>query len=218
MFTGIIEEMGKVKNVIHGIDSAKIRVEAKKVLEDIQLGDSIAVNGTCLTVVEFTTREFVADVMPETLNRTVLAALKSGDFVNLERALTLSSRLGGHIVSGHVDGMGKILAMEQHGNAILIKIEVHETLAKYTIEKGSITIDGISLTVVETANTWFSVSIIPHTASVTTLGIKKSGDSVNIENDVIGKYVERLLGLQKSSATEAKKNKISIDFLKENGF
>lgn len=218
MFTGIIEEMGKVKSVIHGIDSAKIRVEAKKVLEDIQLGDSIAVNGTCLTVVEFTAREFVADVMPETLNRTVLATLKSGDFVNLERALTLSSRLGGHIVSGHVDGMGKILAMEQHGNAILIKIEVNETLAKYTIEKGSVTIDGISLTVVETANTWFSVSIIPHTASVTTLGVKKSGDSVNIENDVIGKYVERLLGLQKSSATEEKKNKISIDFLKENGF
>lgn len=218
MFTGIVEELGSIKTVAHSARSVKLTVKANKILEDINLGDSIAVSGTCLTVVGFTDNEFTADVMPETLKRTALADIRSGDFVNLERALSLNTRLGGHIVSGHVDGVGEIVSMDKDDNAVIIKIKVNESLAKYVIEKGSVTIDGISLTVVKCGNTWFSVSIIPHTASATTLAIKKPGDFVNIENDIIGKYVERLLGFQATNDLNIKKNNLSIDFLKENGF
>lgn len=218
MFTGIVEELGSIKTVARSTRSVKLTVKANKILEDINLGDSIAVSGTCLTVVGFNDNEFTADVMPETLKRTALADIKSGDFVNLERALSLNMRLGGHIVSGHVDGIGEIVSMDKDDNAVIIKIKVDESLAKYVIEKGSVTIDGISLTVVKCANTWFSVSIIPHTASTTTLAIKKPGDFVNIENDIIGKYVERLLGFQTENDLNNKKNNLSIDFLKENGF
>ena len=218
MFTGIVEELGSIKTIVHSSRSVKLTVKANKILEDINLGDSIAVSGACLTVVDFTANEFTADVMPETLNRTALANIKSGDFVNLERALSLNTRLGGHIVSGHVDGMGEIISMNKDDNAIIIKIKVNESIAKYVIEKGSVTIDGISLTVVECSNTWFSVSIIPHTASATTLAIKKPGDFVNIENDIIGKYVERLLFFQTENSLQNKKNNLSIEFLKENGF
>lgn len=218
MFTGIVEELGTIKTVAHSTRSVKLTVKANKILEDINLGDSIAVSGTCLTVVGFTDNEFTADVMPETLKRTALADIRSGDFVNLERALSLNTRLGGHIVSGHVDGIGEIISMDKDDNAVIIKIKVNESLAKYVIEKGSVTIDGISLTVVQCGNTWFSVSIIPHTASATTLAIKKPGDFVNIENDVIGKYVERLLGFQTENDLNKKRNNLSIEFLKENGF
>ncbi|MBP2631108.1 MAG: riboflavin synthase, alpha subunit [Firmicutes bacterium] len=218
MFTGIVEELGSIKTVAHSTRSVKLTVKANKILEDINLGDSIAVSGTCLTVVGFNDNEFTADVMPETLKRTALADIKSGDFVNLERALSLNTRLGGHIVSGHVDGVGEIVSMDKDDNAVIIKIKVNESLAKYVIEKGSVTIDGISLTVVKCGNTWFSVSIIPHTASATTLAIKKPGDFVNIENDIIGKYVERLLGFQATNDLNSKKNNLSMDFLKENGF
>lgn len=218
MFTGIVEELGSIKTVAHSTRSVKLTVKANKVLEDMNLGDSIAVSGTCLTVVGFNDNEFTADVMPETLKRTALADIKSGDFVNLERALSLNTRLGGHIVSGHVDGVGEIVSMDKDDNAVIIKIKVNESLAKYVIEKGSVTIDGISLTVVKCGNTWFSVSIIPHTASATTLAIKKPGHFVNIENDIIGKYVERLLGFQATNDLNRKKNNLSMDFLKENGF
>lgn len=218
MFTGIVEELGSIKTVAHSTRSVKLTVKANKILEDMNLGDSIAVSGACLTVVGFTDNEFTADVMPETLKRTALADIRSGDFVNLERALSLNTRLGGHIVSGHVDGVGEIVSMDKDDNAVIIKIKVNESLAKYVIEKGSVTIDGISLTVVKCGNTWFSVSIIPHTASVTTLAIKKPGDFVNIENDIIGKYVERLLGFQVTNDLNNKKNNLSMDFLKENGF
>ncbi len=215
MFTGLIEELGTVKAIQSGTKSIKLTISAKKVLDDVKLGDSIAVNGTCLTVVSYNENSFTADVMPETVKRTVLVKLTIGDRVNLERTLALGDRFGGHIVSGHIDGTGTILGMANDDNAIIIKIGVESSLSKYIIEKGSVAIDGISLTVVEVSDSWFSVSLIPHTAKMTTLGIKSIGDIVNIENDVIGKYVERLLG---QATTNRKNSAITMNFLRENGF
>lgn len=217
MFTGIIEELGTVKSIAHGTKSVKITIAASKILTDVHIGDSIAVNGTCLTVVSFTNDAFTADVMPETVKRTGLAYLKNGAKVNLERALAVTSRLGGHIVSGHVDGVGEIIALDRDDNALIVKVQVDRQLAKYIVEKGSVTIDGISLTVVASQPDWFSVSLIPHTAAVTTLGYKKIGDYVNIENDIIGKYVERLL-LFAETEPEKNSNNITRDFLTQNGF
>lgn len=218
MFTGIVEELGQVKAMVFGAQSVKITIRASKILADLQIGDSIAVNGTCLTAVSFTKQDFTADVMPETVRMTVLSQLSVGDAVNLERALTLSSRLGGHIVSGHVDGLGEIIAMEKDDNAIVFRIKAAEEIARYIVPKGSVTIDGISLTVVECQATWFSVSMIPHTAEVTTLGRKKKGDLVNIENDIVGKYVERLLRFQESSTVQTAKKTMDIEFLTRHGF
>ena len=215
MFTGLIEELGIVKAIQSGAKSIQLTITAKKVLEDVKIGDSIAVNGTCLTVVRYNQHDFTADVMPETVKRTVLSQLKIGDVVNLERTLALGDRFGGHIVSGHIDGIGTILSMPKDDNAIVVKIKVADHLLRYIIEKGSVAIDGISLTVVEVADSYFSVSLIPHSAQMTTLGKKAVGDIVNIENDIIGKYVERLLNL---SVKEEKKTSISMDFLRENGF
>ncbi|WIW71848.1 riboflavin synthase [Anaerosinus gibii] len=215
MFTGLIEELGIVKAIQSGAKSIQLTITAKKVLEDVKIGDSIAVNGTCLTVVRYNQHDFTADVMPETVKRTVLSQLKIGDVVNLERTLALGDRFGGHIVSGHIDGIGTILSMTKDDNAIVVKIKVADHLLRYIIEKGSVAIDGISLTVVEVADSYFSVSLIPHSAQMTTLGKKAVGDIVNIENDIIGKYVERLLNL---SVKEEKKTSISMDFLRENGF
>ena len=215
MFTGLIEELGIVKAIQSGAKSIQLTITAKKVLEDVKIGDSIAVNGTCLTVVRYNQHDFTADVMPETVKRTVLSQLKIGDVVNLERTLALGDRFGGHIVSGHIDGIGTILSMTKDDNAIVVKIKVADHLLRYIIEKGPVAIDGISLTVVEVADSYFSVSLIPHSAQMTTLGKKAVGDIVNIENDIIGKYVERLLNL---SVKEEKKTSISMDFLRENGF
>lgn len=215
MFTGLIEELGIVKAIQSGAKSIQLTITAKKVLEDVKIGDSIAVNGTCLTVVRYNQHDFTADVMPETVKRTVLSQLKIGDVVNLERTLALGDRFGGHIVSGHIDGIGTILSMTKDDNAIVVKIKVADHLLRYIIEKGSVAIDGISLTVVEVADSYFSVSLIPHSAQMTTLGKKAVGDIVNIENDIIGKYVERLLNL---SVKEEKRTSISMDFLRENGF
>lgn len=215
MFTGLIEELGIVKAIQSGAKSIQLTITAKKVLEDVKIGDSIAVNGTCLTVVRYHQHDFTADVMPETVKRTVLSQLKIGDVVNLERTLALGDRFGGHIVSGHIDGIGTILNMTKDDNAIVVKIKVADHLLRYIIEKGSVAIDGISLTVVEVADSYFSVSLIPHSAQMTTLGKKAVGDIVNIENDIIGKYVERLLNL---SVKEEKRTSISMDFLRENGF
>lgn len=215
MFTGLVEELGKVKTIARGAKSVRLTVAASKVLADVKLGDSIAVNGTCLTVVDYGDTFFTADVMPETVERTALAGLKSGDLVNLERTLRLGDRLGGHIVSGHIDGVGIISEMKKDDNAVLVRIEAGEEVMRYIIKKGSIAIDGISLTVVAYSKNWFTVSLIPHTASLTTLGVKKPGDSVNLEVDVIGKYVEKLLGLQKPDPVESS---ITMDFLRENGF
>ena len=217
MFTGLVEELGKVKTIEKGAKSVRITIAAKKVLEDVKLGDSIAVNGTCLTAVDFDSTYFTADVMPETVNKTVLAHLRSGDLVNLERTLRLGDRFGGHMVSGHVDSVGKIIAKDQNDIAIIVKISVTPETSRYIIKKGSIAIDGISLTVVEATDTWFSVSLIPHTAKMTTLGYKRVGDSVNLETDIIGKYVEKLL-MPKSSEPTPQKSGITMDFLAQHGF
>lgn len=217
MFTGLVEELGKVKGIVHGANSVKLTITAKLVIEDMKIGDSIAVNGTCLTVVAFADTWFTADVMPETVKSTVLASFTIGDIVNLERTMRVGDRFGGHIVSGHVDGVGTITQKEKNDNAIIVKIKADTAVMRYIVKKGSITIDGISLTVVEYEQDWFTVSLIPHSASMTTLGFKKVGQQVNLEADVIGKYVEKLLGLQ-SSQPESKTSSLNQNFLQQHGF
>ena len=205
MFTGIIEELGKIKSIYHFGNYAKITISCKKVLEGSKLGDSIAVNGICLTATEITDSSFSADVMHETLNRTAFADFKMGTNVNLERAMAANGRFGGHIVSGHIDGTGKVESLKNDGNAVWFKIAIPNEMRKYVIEKGSIAIDGISLTVADvspsTNNPWFQVSIIPHTLQETALAYKKPGDKVNLENDVIGKYIENLMRFGNSDLT-----------------
>ena len=188
-----MEELGVVSGRQHADDSVVLVIKGNKVLDDLKEGDSIAVNGVCLTVTGISSIGFSADVMPETLRRTNLFQLKSGDKVNLERALPVGGRLGGHFVSGHIDGTGIILAEKREGNARVITISAPEQVARYVVEKGSIAIDGISLTVVKTERNAFSVSIVPHTAQFTTLGFKKPGDTVNLEADMLVKYIEKLL-------------------------
>ncbi len=212
MFTGIIEELGTVAGIRKDSKSAILTIRANKILSDIHLGDSIAVNGVCLTVVSFESGQFSADVMHETLNRSSLGALKPGSHVNLERAMAADGRFGGHIVAGHVDGTGTIKEIKNDGIAFWYTIQTEEKVMRYVIEKGSIAIDGISLTVADTARNTFKVSIIPHTMAETVLSEKKVGDIVNLENDCIGKYVEHLLGLDRKSEG------ITMDFLRKNGF
>lgn len=214
MFTGIVEEVGQVKAVGNGT----LQIQATKVLEDVKLGDSIAVNGICLTVTGFNSHSFQADVMPETIKRTSLGELKLGSPVNLERALTLSSRLGGHIVSGHIDGTGRIVSLKEDKNAILMKIQADGAILRYIVEKGSVALDGISLTVVQVGSRDFTVSLIPHTRQVTNLSVKGEGSLINIENDVVGKYVAKLLQPADESVDAATQSSITMDFLKENGF
>lgn len=210
MFTGIIEEIGKVKGVLRGSRSVILEVEAKKVLEDTKIGDSIATNGLCLTVTAMSDGFFRADVMPESMQRSNLGSLKPGDPVNLERALCLNSRLGGHLVAGHVDGTGRIVRMERDDTAIWITISTAPAILKYIIGKGSVTIDGVSLTVAYVDESVFKVSVIPHTQEVTTLTGKKTGDVVNLENDMIARYVERLM--------QKKEGGLTLEFLQANGF
>ena len=190
MFTGIIEELGTIKDLSAG---GSIRILADRVLEGTNIGDSIAVNGICLTVTELNGDGFTADVMPETLKRTSLSLLRRGDKVNLERAMAADGRFGGHIVSGHIDGTGKIREYKKDGNAVWVTISADDDILRLVVEKGSIAIDGISLTVAEVTDTYFKVSIIPHTAGETTLLLKNTGDPVNLETDIVGKYVEKLL-------------------------
>lgn len=220
MFTGIIEETGTIGNIKKGSVSAVLRISCSKVLEDVHLGDSIAVNGVCLTVTSFDSSGFTADVMHETLNRSSLGALKPGSPVNLERAMAAGGRFGGHIVSGHIDGTGTIKKLEKDENAVWFYISCSDSLLRYIIEKGSITIDGISLTVAKLHSDGFSVSIIPHTLAQTILAFKKPGDIVNLENDCIGKYVERLMNFPAPAAGsfDQKKENITMEFLLENGF
>lgn len=196
MFTGIIEEVGRVKSLQRGTKSVRLEVETETVMEGTLVGDSIATNGVCLTVTTLTGKGFTADVMPETIGRTSLAQLKAGSEVNLERALTLQSRLGGHIVSGHVDGTGTIINRTQDDNAVWLWISCAKQIMRYVIEKGSITIQGVSLTVAKVTEGSFAVSLIPHTQGATTLHAAKVGDVVNLENDVIAKYVEKLMGME----------------------
>ena len=216
MFTGIIEEVGVIKSIRMGAQSAVITIEAEKVLEDIHLGDSIAMNGVCLTVTSFDSHSYSVDIMHESLKRTNLGSMKSGSRVNLERAMAADGRFGGHIVAGHVDGTGKITAMEKDDNAVWIYIQAEPSVLKYIVEKGSITIDGISLTVAKVDEKSFAVSVIPHTGTHTTLLEKKPGDTVNLENDMIGKYVEKLLNYQEKENKPS--SRITMEFLRENGF
>lgn len=206
MFTGIIEEVGQVKSIRRGAKSFTLEVNAQKVMEGTMVGDSIATNGVCLTVTSLTGQGFTADVMPETVQRTALAELKPGSEVNLERALSLQSRLGGHIVSGHVDATGRITDRRQDDNAVWLTVGCSSQTLRYIIEKGSITIQGVSLTVARVDDTSFAVSLIPHTQGATTLHNAKVGDMVNLENDVLAKYVEKLLGMS-SSREDALKEK-----------
>ncbi|NMM64212.1 riboflavin synthase [Clostridium sp. P21] len=216
MFTGIIEEVGRVLNISKGLNSAQINIEAKKVIEDVKLGDSIAVNGICLTVTSFKQNNFTVDVMPETMRRSSLNSLKKGSLVNLERALALGERLGGHIVSGHIDCTGKIVSIKNEDIATWVTVEVPDDTLKYIVLKGSVTIDGISLTVAELKEKSFSVSLIPHTKGETTLYEKSVGEEVNIECDLIGKYVERLIFMKEKQ--ESKESKITEDMLRKAGF
>lgn len=212
MFTGIIEEIGHVNNVKKGTASAILTIQAEKVLEGTHIGDSIAVNGVCLTGIYDNT--FTADVMHETLNRSSLGKLLSGSAVNLERAMAADGRFGGHIVSGHIDGTGKVAAITKDDNAIWYQIKTDSGILKYIVEKGSVAIDGISLTVAKTDSQSFSVSIIPHTAGATTLSLRKAGDVVNLENDIVGKYIEKFTTFEK----EKPKSGITKEFLLKNGF
>ena len=213
MFTGIIEELGTVGQMDRRPDSIKLTIQARKVLEGTQLGDSIAVNGVCLTVTSMTDSSFTADVMHETMRRSSLSDIKSGSKVNLERAMQVGGRLGGHIVSGHSDGVGHIARIAADGIARVITISIPKDMEPFIVEKGSIAIDGISLTVVSVGNSQFSVSIIPHTMANTTLIDKHPGAVVNLETDVIGKYVHSF-----STAHTGKRSGISMETLLENGF
>lgn len=215
MFTGIVEETGSIKNIKRGAASAELSIEASKVLEDVALGDSIAVNGVCLTVTDFSGSMFTADVMHETLDRSSLGTLRPGSPVNLERAMKADGRFGGHIVSGHIDGTGHISNISRDDNAIWYTIDTSGDILRYIVEKGSIAIDGISLTVASVDESSFKVSIIPHTAANTILAVKKAGDVVNLENDIIGKYVEKLM---RTAENETEESCITEAFLIENGF
>ena len=217
MFTGIVEEIGQVAEIKKSKDWAELKIKAEKVLEDVSLGDSIAVNGVCLTVTTFGKGFFTADVMHETLNRSSLSLLTKGSSVNLERAMAANGRFGGHIVSGHIDGTGVITDIKKDAIATWVTIEAGESIMRLIVEKGSIAIDGISLTVAEVTDKYFKVSLIPHTGSNTTLLQKKIGEKVNLENDIIGKYVERLMSFSKAEDTKQKSN-ITMDFLAKHGF
>ncbi|WP_138315227.1 riboflavin synthase [Rhodoluna limnophila] len=193
MFTGIVEELGKVRSIEVLEDALRLTIEGPTVVSDVKRGDSIAVSGTCLTAVEFDSETFTADVMQETLRLTSLNGIKVGDPVNLERAMTAATRFGGHVVQGHVDGVGEIISRQASENWEWVRVSIPEQLMKYVVLKGSITIDGVSLTVNEVGNNWIGLSLIPETLALTTLGSKKPGDKVNVEADVMAKHIERLL-------------------------
>lgn len=215
MFTGIIEETGTVEALERGADSARLTIRGGIIFSNLKLGDSVAVNGVCLTASSISGNTFTADVMHETLNRSGLGGLKKGSRVNLERAMSAQGRFGGHIVSGHIDGVGIIESMKRDDNAVWVKVVANADIIYHIVEKGSITVDGISLTVARVGDKSFEVSVIPHTAKETTLIDKKIGDKVNLENDVIGKYVERFLTTPKPSDVSGG---ITEEFLTQCGF
>ncbi len=220
MFTGMIEGLGEVAAIHSAGGGRRMAIHSDFDLAGTRIGDSIAVNGACLTAVSLSGRRFEVDISPESINRTTLGTLGAGSIVNLERALRLSDRLDGHLVSGHIDGIGAIRSRSTEGNAVIITFTVDPELCRYMIEKGSIAVDGISLTINSVEERGFSVSIIPHTAAVTTLQNKSAGDAVNIETDMIGKYVERLLGAKKGGAMPDAEDHKGIDmaFLAKTGF
>ena len=222
MFTGIIEEIGEIAGVKRGQVSSRLAIRGKKIFSDLKLGDSVAVNGVCLTATSISGDIFEADVMAETLRRTNLGGFSHGIRVNLERAMAAGGRFGGHIVSGHIDGTGRVSSLVREENAVWVRIDAEDKILRYIIEKGSIAIDGISLMVAETGPGYFKVSIIPHTGEETTLLRRRPGDIVNLENDVVGKYVERLLnfsaGNGEAFGQKAKAGGIDLNLLSENGF
>lgn len=221
MFTGIIEEKGRIRYIQLSGDSGVLAVKARKVLEGTNIGDSIAVNGVCLTVTSLQPDGFTADVMAETIRRSNLGKCKAGSYVNLERAMAADGRFGGHIVSGHIDGTGIIRSMIREENAVWISIGTSKQILKLIVEKGSICIDGVSLTVAKVDEEGFQVSVIPHTGEETTLLEKEPGALVNLENDMIGKYVEKLLGTQNNEEPNEEKQKksgITMEFLEQFGF
>ena len=193
MFSGIVEEMGVVKTFDRDFGEARLSILSETILGDLKVGESVSVSGVCLTTVEVHERDFVVDVSTETLNVTSIGSLAAGAAVNLERAMKLNERIGGHLVSGHVDGIGTLQDRQQEGNSIILTFNMPESILRYCIQKGSITIDGVSLTINQVSEKSLAVAIIPHTAEVTTLGLKQPGDFVNLEVDQIGKYVERLM-------------------------
>ena len=216
MFTGIIEEIGTIASIQKGAKSARLTIRGQIIFEDMKIGDSIAVNGVCLTVTDFGRNEFHADVMNETLSRSGLGALITGSRVNLERAMRADGRFGGHIVSGHIDGTGRIVKKERDDNAVRITVFAPEKIMKYVVEKGSVTIDGISLTVAGESENHFTVSVIPHTGKATILLEKNAGDNVNLETDIVGKYIERFMSFkQKDDNTNSN---ITYEFLEKAGF
>ncbi|MCR5837368.1 MAG: riboflavin synthase [Lachnospiraceae bacterium] len=217
MFTGIIEETGTVQNIKKNHVSAVLTIQCSKVLENTAIGDSIAVNGVCLTVTSMGSNYFTADVMAETANRSSLGKLTGGSTVNLERAMAANGRFGGHIVSGHIDSVGYITDIVQDENAVWYTITIDKKLTRYIVEKGSVTLDGISLTVASVDEDSFKVSTIPHTRLVTNLKGKQTGDMINVECDMLGKYVEKLLQFN-NTEDEKHESKITMDFLRENGF
>ncbi|MDY3765285.1 MAG: riboflavin synthase [Lachnospiraceae bacterium] len=223
MFTGIVEEVGTIKSLLISGTSGKIAIRAKTVLEGTKIGDSIAVNGICLTVVSLQPDGFTADVMAETVRRSSLGKSKTGDLVNLERAMPADGRFGGHIVSGHIDGTGTIRSLRREENAVWVTVEAKPEILALIVEKGSICIDGISLTVAGVSEMDFQVSVIPHTGEETGLLRKNPGDLVNLETDIVGKYVQKLLGLSRGEElgqgkdSEKKSTGITMEFLQEYG-
>ena len=219
MFTGIIEGFGTIREIRQEGQGKRMTVDADFFLEQTKIGDSICVSGACLTVIMIDDKRFTVDVSPETFENTTFKSAKNGDRVNLERALRLSDRIDGHLVSGHIDGIGTVTLKQNIGNAIIVSFKVPEFISHYMIQKGSVAVDGISLTINNCGHDSFDVSIIPHTAKLTTIGFKKAGDLVNIETDMIGKYVERFVGGKRRD--EKKKgagNSINMEFLAKSGF
>jgi riboflavin synthase len=218
VFTGIIEELGVVANIQRSGESFVLTIDAKKILKDVHLGDSISVNGVCLTVSSFSGNQFTVDVMPETVKASSLQSLKRGAKVNLERAMAAGGRFGGHFVSGHIDGTGVIKSKKQIENAVYYEIEAPPEILRYIIERGSVAVDGTSLTVFGVTDESFTLSLIPHTLSESIIGLKESGDIVNLECDMIGKYVGHFLMSSQNNHKSKSPSGISASFLEENGF
>lgn len=218
MFTGIIEELGTVISLKRGSKSAILTLKGNKIFEDLKLGDSVAVNGVCLTATHISGDIFQADVMNETFHRSSLGELKKGDVVNLERAMAANGRFGGHIVAGHVDDVGKLVDIRQDDNAVWFTIKASKKILKYCIEKGSITLDGISLTIAKLTDDTLSVSMIPHTIKNTNFGYKKTGDLVNLENDMVGKYIDKLMHFDQEETKQTKSGGINMEMLRNAGF
>ncbi len=214
MFTGIIEGLGKAVEIKAG-DGMKLAIEADFSLDGTKIGDSIAVNGACLTAVSVKGKNFTVDVSPETVERTSFKDIKPGEVVNIERALKISDRIDGHLVSGHIDGTGILTSRKNMGNAVILRFSVSEKLSYYMIEKGSVAVDGISLTINECGKDFFEVSVIPHTAKITTIERRKVGDKINIETDMLGKYVEKFIS---GKTKDNEKSSLTMEFLSNTGF